>query len=392
MAEQEGEKAFAPTEKRKQDAAKNGDVLRSRELATAVGVLVGAAWLKFAGPWVFDALQETLRAAFTLDRGALEDFAPRKALTGAMLAAMPPVFLLGALVLASSVFSQIGLSDGRWMIGNLKPKASRINPLSGLKRMFGPQGWIELAKGLAKLALLGTIAWSWARGELFRLIGLGQGDIHGQLLHAWDTVLSLVFALGAGLVVIALIDFPIQWVRRYLRLRMTLQELKDESKESEGAPEKKAAIRQKQRQLAMGAMQGAMRKAQFVITNPSHFSVAMIYDPEIAPAPVVLAKGRGEKALAMRELAAEFGVPLLEIPPLARSVYFTTRENQVIREDLYAAVAMVLAFVLSLKRGETPLLPQVDVPVHMRFDAEGRPEAGTANPGAGLNLRARGPS
>ena len=142
----------------------------------------------------------------------------------------------------------------------------------------------------------------------------------------------------------------------------------------------------------MGAMQGAMRKAQFVITNPSHFSVAMIYDPEIAPAPVVLAKGRGEKALAMRELAAEFGVPLLEIPPLARSVYFTTRENQVIREDLYAAVAMVLAFVLSLKRGETPLLPQVDVPVHMRFDAEGRPEAGTANPGAGLNLRARGPS
>ncbi len=155
---------------------------------------------------------------------------------------------------------------------------------------------------------------------------------------------------------------------------MTLQELKDESKESEGSPEQKGAIRNRQRQMAMGAMQSAMMKAQFVITNPSHFSVAMIYDPEIAPAPVLLAKGRGEKALAMRQLAAELGVPLLEIPPLARSVYFTTRENQVIREDLYAAVAQVLAFVLSLKRGDEVSLPAIDLPVHMRFDRDGRPE------------------
>jgi flagellar biosynthetic protein FlhB len=125
----------------------------------------------------------------------------------------------------------------------------------------------------------------------------------------------------------------------------------------------------------MGAMQMSMKKAQFVITNPTHFSVAMAYDPDLAPAPVVLAKGRGEKALAMRQLAAEMGLPTLEIPPLARSVYFTTRENQMIREDLYAAVASVLAFVLSLGRGETPQLPAIDLPVHMRFDADGRPEA-----------------
>jgi flagellar biosynthetic protein FlhB len=156
---------------------------------------------------------------------------------------------------------------------------------------------------------------------------------------------------------------------------MTLQEVKDEHKEAEGSPEKKAAIRNKQRQLAMGAMQQAMQKAQFVITNPTHFSVAMVYDPDLAPAPVVLAKGRGEKALAMRELAAELGVPTLELPPLARSVYFTTRENQMIREDLYAAVASVLAFVLSLKRGDQVQLPAIDLPIHMRFDADGRPEA-----------------
>ncbi|OYX61559.1 MAG: flagellar biosynthesis protein [Novosphingobium sp. 32-60-15] len=374
MAETEGEKSFAPTEKRKQDAAKNGDVLRSRDLATAVGVLVGAIWLKFAGPWVFDVMQDTLRSSLIIDRASIEDFAPRKLLIGAMIVALPPVFLLGGLVLASSVFSQIGMSDGRWIPSNLAPKASRINPLSGLKRMFGAQGWIELGKGMAKLALMGTIAWVWGSGELSKLISFGHGDIHGQLVLAWDAITSLAFALSYGLIIIALIDFPIQWLRRFFRLRMTLQEVKDESKESEGSPEQKGAIRQKQRQFAMGAIQSAMLKAQFVITNPSHFSVAMIYDPELAPAPVVLAKGRGEKALAMRQLAAEMGVPTLEIPPLARSVYFTTRENQVIREDLYSAVAVVLAFVMSLKRGDTPELPAIDVPMHMRFDAEGRPE------------------
>jgi flagellar biosynthetic protein FlhB len=159
-----------------------------------------------------------------------------------------------------------------------------------------------------------------------------------------------------------------------MRLKMSLQDLKDESKESEGSPERKAAIRQRQRQIAMGGMQAAMREAQFVITNPTHFSVALSYDPEKAPAPVVLAKGRGEKALAMRELAAELSVPVLSSPALARSVFFTTRENQMIREELYAAVAAVLAFVLALKRGDTPPDLQVSVPSELRFDAEGRLE------------------
>ena len=122
----------------------------------------------------------------------------------------------------------------------------------------------------------------------------------------------------------------------------------------------------------------AMREAQFVLTNPTHFSVAMAYDPDKASAPIVLAKGRGDKALAMRELARELDVPTLEYPALARSVYFTTRENQVIREELYAAIAGVLAFVLSLKRGERPSAPAIEVPVALRFDAEGRldPAAG----------------
>ncbi|MCH7629835.1 MAG: flagellar biosynthesis protein FlhB [Proteobacteria bacterium] len=375
MAESAGEKTFAPTPKRKEDAAKNGDVLRSRELTTAVSILVGAVWLRMAGPWMLTSLGETARRGLVWDRASLDAYNPGALIVQALEAVLPPLFVLGGLVLAASLAAQLGPGgEGRWVAANLAPKGSRLNPMNGFKRMIGPQGWIEIGKGLAKLALLGAIAFAWLRGRLHAMLGLGGGEVVGQLKYAWDTLLALLFALGGGLTVIALIDFPIQWVRRFLRLRMSLQEIKDEHKESEGSPEKKAAQRQRQREIAMGGMQRAMREAQFVITNPTHFSVAMVYDPARASAPIVLAKGRGEKALAMRELAAELRVPTLEFPALARSVYFTTRENQTIREELYAAVASVLAFVLSLKRGESPPAPRVDVPVEVRFDAEGRPE------------------
>lgn len=185
-------------------------------------------------------------------------------------------------------------------------------------------------------------------------------------------MILLLFWLAAGLFVIALIDMPVQMVRRLMRLKMTMQEMRDEHKESEGSPEKKAAIKNRQRQIAMGGLIPAMKEAQFIITNPTHFSVALAYDPDKAHAPIVLAKGRGDKALAMRELAAEYQVPVLEYPALARSVFYTTRERQVIREEHYAAVASILAFVLSLKRGEKRARPEVSVPVTLRFDAEGR--------------------
>jgi flagellar biosynthetic protein FlhB len=153
---------------------------------------------------------------------------------------------------------------------------------------------------------------------------------------------------------------------------MSHQEIRDETKETEGSPEMRAARRQRQRDIATGSVAGAMRQAQFVITNPTHFAVALDYDPAKAAAPIVVARGRGEKALAMKELAREFDVPLLEYPQLARAVYYSSREKQVICEGLYGAIASVLAYVMSLKRGEMPSFPQIDVPVALRFDAEGR--------------------
>ena len=377
MSEQAGERTFAPSQRRKDDAAKKGDVLRSRELATAAAILTGTAWLFLAGPWLLDGLMTSLRASFTWDRAAIADFAPARLMTHALLATLPPVLVLGAAVLLASLVSQLGFGNGRWVAANLAAKPSRLNPLSGLKRMFGPNGWIEMVKGLIKVGLLGAIAWAWAQGRVEALATLGRSGLAGQLAYGWDAIVMLLVALGAGLVLIALVDVPVQWVRRQLRLKMSHQEMRDEHKETEGSPERKAAIRDRQRKLAMGALAPAMREAQFVITNPAHFAVALTYDPDKAAAPVLLAKGRGEKALAMRELAAEYEVPVLEYPALARSVYFTTRERQVIRSELYVAVAAVLAFVLSLRRGEQPVPPQVDVPVTLRFDAEGRPDPGS---------------
>ena len=155
-----------------------------------------------------------------------------------LLSALPPVLLLGGLVMIASIASQLGFGEGRWLPGNLAPKASRLDPAAGLKRMFGLHGWIELAKALAKVTLLGTIAWVWARGELASLLTLGGGELSVQLSRAWQAITSLLLTLSLGLVAIALVDFPIQFVRRMGRLKMSMQEMRDEHKESEGSPER----------------------------------------------------------------------------------------------------------------------------------------------------------
>lgn len=373
MAEETpGEKTFAPTPKRRSDAAKKGDVLRSKEVATLAATGTGALALLGLGPWLTESMAAVARAGFMFDRRALDGFAPGAAVTDAALAVLPPVMALGLAAALVTVASQLLLGEGRFVPGNAGFKASRINPLAGLKRIFGWQGLIELGKGLLKLALLGAIAWSWAAANLPALLLLGRRSLEAQIALATGALTGLVGALLAGLLVIAAIDYPLQRFQRDKRLKMSLQELREENKESEGSPEMKSARRQRQRDLARGGVAKAMKDAQFVIVNPLHFAVALTYDPALAPAPVVLAKGRGETALAMREIAGEQGLPVLEYPQLARAVYFTTRANQMVREELYVAIAALVAFVMALKRGQRPRRPVVEVPPNLRFDGEGK--------------------
>ena len=375
MAEETpGEKTFAPTPKRRADAAKKGDVLRSKEVATLAATGTGALALLGVGPWLADSLAATARAGLVFDRRMLDGFAPGAALADAAFAILPPVMALGLAVAIITVLSQLLLGEGGFIPGNATFKGSRINPLSGLKRILGWQGLIELGKGLLKLALLGAIAWAWAAAQLPALLVLGRSPLEAQLAVATGAITGLVGALIAGLAVIAAIDYPLQRFQRDKRLKMSLQELREETKESEGSPEMRSARRQRQRDLARGGVAKAMKDAQFVIVNPLHFAVALTYDPARAPAPVVLAKGRGDTALAMREIAGEQGLPLLEYPQLARAVYFTTQPGQMVREELYVAIAALVAFVMALKRGARPRRPVVEVPPDLRFDGDGKVE------------------
>lgn len=375
MAEEtSGEKRFDPTEKRKSDAAKKGDVLRSKEVATAAVMATGAFMLLSIGPWLLDALKRVAQSNLSFGPDALKGFAPGSLIAEAAAQILPPIFALGCTVALVTVGSQMLLGEGRFIPGNILPKPSKLNPLSGLKRMFGAQGLIELGKSLLKLALLGSVAAYWVNANLPKLLGLGRGTLEVQLEFAWDALTTLVALLIAGLIVIALVDYPLQRIQRNKRLKMSLQDLKDENKQSEGSPEMKMARRQRQRDLARGSVGKAMKDAQFLVVNPMHFAVALTYDPALAPAPVVLAKGRGETAMAMRELASEADLPVLQYPQLARALYFTTRANQMVREELYIAIASLVAFVMSLKRGDHPMMPRIEVPEELRFDSDGKLE------------------
>jgi len=210
---------------------------------------------------------------------------------------------------------------------------------------------------------------------------LAQTDLGTALGELGSTLNGILITMAVGMVLIAGFDVPIQFMRRMSKLRMTKQEVKDEHKESEGNPEAKGHQRAKARELLRGGARKAVAESHVVLTNPTHFSVALRYVRGQDQVPVVVAKGRNETALAIRGFAAEAGVPVLEYPQLARAVYFTSREGQEVRDDLYQAIAVVLAFVFQLNAeaggsDEAPATrPPVDVPPTARFDEHGLPTA-----------------
>lgn len=370
-AEQFGEKTEAPTQKRKKDAADKGEILRSREFATAAVVLGGVLWLALSGPALIGALKAVMRECLQFGRGDIEDFQPLRPLAAVGLMLAPSLLLLFGITMATAIASQAGLGGARFNGGLMSFKGSRINPASGLKRMFGLQGLIELGKGLLKVVLLGAIGgWMlWSMKE--ESLGLVAGNVEGSVAALGARFVFLLLVMSGGLLLIAGVDVPIQLVRLLGKLRMTKQEVRDEHKETEGSPELKAALRQRQREILKGGARKAVESAHVVLTNPTHFAVALRYERGQDEVPVVVAKGRGAKALAIRELAAEMGKPVLEYPALARAVYYTSREGQQIRDDLYVAIATVLAFVfgVNLRAGGGP--PNVIVPETALFDENG---------------------
>ena len=371
MADEFGEKTEAPTAKRKRDAVKDGNVLRSKDFGTALVILAGVVWLSVFGPSLVGACKAIMAASLSFNHADVEDFSPWRPLGEAGWKLAPSIVTLFAMTLGATILGSGSLGSLSFNGSLLAPKASRINPGAGLKRIFGSNGWIELGKSLAKVVLLGTIGiyMLWRASKV--TIGLSSTDFGSAIGALGGTFIGVLIAMAAGLAAIAGLDVPIQIVRLLAKLRMSKQEIKDEHKETEGSPEAKQHLRAKQRAMANRSMRKAVAEAHVVLTNPTHFAVALRYDRGRDQVPVVVARGRGATAAAIRELADEHRVPMLEYPMLARAVYYTSREGQEVRDDLYMALATVLAFVLGLnaKMGGTP--PPVDVPVSARFDENG---------------------
>ncbi len=367
-----GEKTEAPTQKRRQKAREDGQILRSRDLAAALVMMAGIAWLMFAGPTLLGACKAVMAASFQFSHADVEDFEPFRPLMEAGWKLLPSLASLFAVTIVATIASQAGLGSLQFNPKALTPKSSKLNPASGLKRIFGMQGWTELGKSLLKIVLLGALGgymlWTSSRATL----GLAQSDLNSAIGSLGGTFITILLVMGFGLVLIAGFDVPIQIFQLLSKLKMTKQEIKDEHKESEGNPEAKAHIRAKQREMSHRAVRAAVQEAHVILTNPTHFAVALRYERGKDEVPVVVAKGRGATALAIRELAAELATPVLEYPQLARAVYYTSREGQEVRADLYQAIAVVLAFVFGINAGAGGTAqPPVEVPTTARFDENG---------------------
>ena len=369
-----GEKTEKPTPKKLQDAAKKGDILQSRELGTALVVMAGIGWLAVTGPSMIDALSDMLTQALRFRRDDIVDFSPAERgldlLTGIALpvaGVMLATFL--AAIAAPALLGSLGFRPGAFA-----PKASKLNPGAGLKRIFGTQGLIELLKSIAKVGLLGSIGVWMIWDRLTAIIGLGKQGIAPAMADLGNMFILTCLVMAGGLFLIAGIDVPAQIMQRAKRLGMSKQEIKDEHKESEGSPELKGQIRRRQYETLNGSTRQAVAEASVIITNPTHFAVALRYKPGVDAAPVVVARGSDAIAAAIRELADQNGVTVLQYPELARAIYFTSRTGQIVNEGLYMAVATVLAFVFRVENRMASELdrPFITVPEDLRFDADGK--------------------
>ncbi|MBJ7441145.1 MAG: flagellar biosynthesis protein FlhB [Sphingopyxis sp.] len=374
---EQDQKTEQPTPKKLSDSAREGDVLMSRELATALMMLAAAGWIVAAGGWFVQSAGDLLRRGLTLSATDIADFAPAEALMRNGTEILLPLASLFALALGAAVAGPALLGSFGWRGKALHFKGNRMNPMTGLKRMFGLQGATELGKALAKVLLLGTIGYWLVKGSLPAIMTMASTDLLAAIGLAGQAIGHAMLVLAGGLVVIALIDVPVQWLQRNKRLMMSKQEIKEEMRQSDGAPELKQAQRQRAHEMLSGSARKAVSDATVVLTNPTHFSVALRYRPGVDAAPVVVARGRGDVALSIRELARGANVPLLEYPQLTRAIYFTARAGRVIPEELFVAVATVLAFVFQLERmvAEGAAPPVVDVPPTHHFDPDGRREA-----------------
>ncbi|KAB0506243.1 flagellar biosynthesis protein FlhB [Pseudomonas lini] len=371
MAESESgqDKTEDPTEKRKKDSRDKGEIARSKELNTLAVMLAGAGALLIFGGALAQDMMELMRMNFTLSREVILDQRSMGTFllhSGQIaLLAIQPVMIT---MLLAALIGPISLGGWLFAAGSMAPKFSRMNPGAGLKRMFSAKALVELLKALAKFFIVLFVALAVLSSDIDDLMRIAHEPLDMAIIHSLQVVGWSTLWMACGLIIIAVVDVPVQLWESHKKLQMTKQEVRDEHKDQEGRPEVKQRIRQLQREMSQRRMMAAIPEADVVITNPTHYAVALKYDPDKGNAPVLLAKGSDFLALKIREIAVANNVMLLESPALARSIYYSTELEQEIPGGLYLAVAQVLAYVYQIRqyragKGKRPDPLQDDLPI-----------------------------
>lgn len=366
------EKTEQASAQRIEKAREDGDVPRSRELATFTGLLAAGMGLWMSGGNLVRELKSMLVAGMSFSRDQVFDMSLIYNQLGASLMKLIVAFapLAGLLILVALLSPAL---IGGWLFSNkaLIPNFARMNPIKGLGNLVSSNALVELVKAVAKVTLVGVVAWMVMLHEKEAVMALGNESVQASAAHVgqllWYAFISMTAALG----LIVAIDAPYQMWHYADKLKMTREEVRQEAKESDGNPQVKAKIRAQQREMARRRMMSEVPTADVVVTNPTHYAVALRYADGDARAPVVVAKGADEVAAKIREIAAANNIPTLEAPPLARALYQHTELGDEIPQVLYTAVAEILAYVFQLRSyrergGVAPTVPKdIDVPAEL---------------------------
>lgn len=369
------EKTEEATPRKLEKAREEGQIPRSRDLTTSALLLAGTIGLYMFGQSIATRLADILRFNFSFDREVAYDTNMMVLhLAASFYDGLTSLLPLFGVLLVASIVGPIAL--GGWLMSAkaMAPKMSRMNPAAGLKRMFGFKALVELGKALGKVLVILLLAITLLLSLQHEMLALAYQDVRSGIANSLEISVWAAIALSASTLIIAAIDVPFQIFEHTKKLKMSMQDIKDEHKDTEGKPEVKGRIRQLQREMATNRQMAAVPDADVVITNPTHYSVALKYDPETMNTPILIAKGGDHKALKIREIAKAHDVEIIESPMLARAIFHTTEVDDEVPGGLYVAVAQVLAYVFQLRnfrkgQGEKPQYPgNVTVPYDMRHD------------------------
>lgn len=372
------EKTEPASPRRLEKAREEGQVARSRELVTFVMLTTGAGVLWVMGDMMSGQFGSVLRNGMQFERASAFDVSHMLAQSGtALLHALQALIPFLVMMMLAALVAPMLL--GGWLFSgkSLAPKLSKLNPVAGIGRMFSAESLVELIKTIVKSLLVGGVAWWVISDQLEAIMALMNEPIAAALSHALHIVVVCCALIIGSLLLVAGIDVPYQLWSHARKLRMSREDLRQEQKESDGDPQIKAQIRRQQQQMARRRMMAEVPKADIIVTNPTHFAVALKYLDKGMGAPRVVAKGTDLVALRIRIMAEENHIPILEAPPLTRALYRHTKLGDEIPVALYAAVAEVLAWAYQLHRvasegGDAPRTPR-DLPVPESLDPQGSP-------------------